>query len=93
MKTLPIMMITATLSAAMLAGAPASADTMPATSHAVLGEKLDSGLGEIAPYPAVVGQKLDSGLGDLPHYRDWSDKTGKAPVQPELMARIAAERK
>jgi predicted secreted protein len=25
----------------------------------------------------VSGEKLDSGLGDLPHYRDWSDKTGK----------------
>lgn len=30
------------------------------------------------------GQKLDSGLGDLPHYRDWSDKTGKAMGQPVL---------
>ena len=28
----------------------------------------------------VLGEKLDSGLGDLPHYRDWSDKTGKNVV-------------
>ncbi len=28
----------------------------------------------------VSGEKLDSGLGDLPHYRDWSDKTGKNVV-------------
>ncbi len=25
----------------------------------------------------VSGEKIDSGLGDLPHYRDWSDKSGK----------------
>jgi len=93
MKSLPIMMFAATLSAALLTAVPASADTAPATSYAVPGEKLDSGLGEMAPYPAVAGQKVDSGLGDLPHYRHWTDKTGKAPVQPELMARIAAERK
>jgi len=28
----------------------------------------------------VAGQKIDSGLGDLPHYRDWKDPTGKAPL-------------
>lgn len=28
----------------------------------------------------AAGQKLDSGLGDLPHYRDWKDPTGKAPL-------------
>lgn len=43
------------------------------SSAGVLGEKLDSGLGDLpASYTAaefqtqVVGQKLDSGLGDLP---------------------------
>jgi hypothetical protein len=28
----------------------------------------------------VPGEKIDSGLGDLPHYRDWKDPTGKAPL-------------
>jgi outer membrane receptor protein involved in Fe transport len=33
---------------------------------------------------AAAGQKLDSGLGDLPHYRDWADPTGKAPVATKV---------
>lgn len=33
---------------------------------------------------AVPGQKLDSGLGELPHYRYWSDPTGKAPVRLQV---------
>ncbi|QTN22866.1 hypothetical protein HZ992_22540 [Rhizobacter sp. AJA081-3] len=33
-----------------------------------------------APTVQVQGEKLDSGLGDLPHYRDWKDPTGKAPL-------------
>ncbi len=94
MKTLPIVMFAAALSATLLAAAPVSADTAPATTHAVSGEKLDSGLGEMAPYRHdVVGQKLDSGLGDLPHYRHWTDKTGKAPVPPDVLAKVAAERR
>ncbi len=32
------------------------------------------------PTVQVQGEKLDSGLGDLPHYRDWKDPTGKAPL-------------
>jgi hypothetical protein len=24
--------------------------------------------------------KVDNGLGDLPHYRDWIDPTGRAPM-------------
>jgi uncharacterized protein (DUF2147 family) len=32
----------------------------------------------------TAGQKLDSGLGDLPHYRDWADPTGKAPVAAKV---------
>jgi hypothetical protein len=39
---------------------------------------------EAAITPVVVGQKLDSGLGDLPHYRDWADPTGKAPVAAKV---------
>ena len=37
---------------------------------------------------AVKGQKIDSGLGDLPHYRFWTDKSGKNPT----LARIAGEK-
>jgi hypothetical protein len=32
----------------------------------------------------VSGEKLDSGLGELPHYRDWSDKTGKNVVAKQI---------
>ena len=28
----------------------------------------------------LQGEKIDSGLGELPHYRDWKDPTGKAPL-------------
>ena len=38
---------------------------------------------EMATRP-VAGQKLDSGLGDLPHYRTWSDPTGKNPVADQV---------
>ena len=40
-----------------------------------------------ADKPAPVrlsGEKIDSGLGDLPHYRDWSDKTGKNVVRSQV---------
>lgn len=33
-----------------------------------------------SPAVQVQGEKLDSGLGELPHYRDWKDPTGKAPL-------------
>ena len=33
-----------------------------------------------APTVQVQGDKIDSGLGELPHYRDWKDPTGKAPL-------------
>jgi hypothetical protein len=36
----------------------------------------------------VAGQKLDSGLGELPHYRFWTDKSGKSPVA----TRVAGEK-
>lgn len=38
---------------------------------------------ESAARPAT-GQKLDSGLGDLPHYRYWTDKTGKNPMADQV---------
>jgi hypothetical protein len=28
----------------------------------------------------ATGEKLDSGPGELPHYRDWSDPSGNAPM-------------
>ncbi len=33
---------------------------------------------------SVAGQKLDSGLGDLPHYRFWTDKSGKKPTATQV---------
>jgi hypothetical protein len=30
--------------------------------------------------------KVDNGLGDLPHYRDWVDPTGRAPMDPVMTA-------
>ena len=39
----------------------------------------------------VSGEKLDSGLGDLPHYRDWSDKTGKNVVGKQAQRTKKAE--
>ena len=33
---------------------------------------------------ATEGQKLDSGLGELPHYSQWQDKTGRAPVRVQV---------
>ncbi len=49
------------------------------------GEKLDSGLGELAHFSkwvdmsgkTLVGQSLDDGLGELPHYSKWADMSGK----------------
>ena len=43
------------------------------------------------PAPVQVsGEKIDSGLGDLPHYRDWSDKTGKNVVRKQAKQAQAA---
>ena len=30
--------------------------------------------------------KVDNGLGDLPHYRDWTDPSGRAPMGPVVTA-------
>jgi len=32
--------------------------------------------------PNVPVAKVDNGLGGLPHYRDWIDPTGRAPMEP-----------
>ncbi len=39
--------------------------------------------------PAVTtpAAKVDSGLGDLPHYRDWIDPSGRAPMEHITTAR------
>lgn len=41
----------------------------------------------------VVGEKLDSGLGSLPHYRHWTDPTGKQmqPARAEAETALAAK--
>lgn len=72
-------------------------------SVAVVGDKLDSGLGSLPPYShsadksgrvvirftAVPGESLDDGLGELPPYRLWVDRSGKSPMgQP---ARVASK--
>jgi hypothetical protein len=44
--------------------------------------------GEAGAAPTTAGQKLDSGLGELPHYRDWADPSGKAP----LVAKVAGQK-
>ena len=62
--------------------------------HAVIGEQLDSGLGELPPYASwddktgrmpvrhrVAGESLDDGLGELPHYSKWIDRTGRDPMR------------
>ena len=62
--------------------------------HAVVGEKIDSGLGGLPPYASwddktgrvpvrhrVAGESLDDGLGELPHYSKWIDRTGRDPMR------------
>lgn len=84
-----------------LSAAAAFALTLAATQAfaagtAVLGEKQDSGLGELPHYSqwadktgkdpmraSTAGEKLDNGLGDLPHYSKWVDKSGKNPMGPK----------
>lgn len=41
-----------------------------------------------APRP-VAGQKIDSGLGELPHYRLWTDPSGKNPMGSPKVAKAA----
>jgi len=42
---------------------------------------MDAGSAYTAP-----AAKVDSGLGDLPHYRDWIDPTGRAPMDSVVTA-------
>jgi hypothetical protein len=41
---------------------------------------------EVGQADSVPAAKLDNGLGELPHYRDWVDPTGRAPMDPMLTA-------
>ena len=63
------------------------------SANAVVGEKLDSGLGSLPHYSKwttpvgarvasvrVEGESLDNQLGELPHYRLWVDRSGKDPM-------------
>jgi len=44
-------------------------------------------LGACQSVPAdLPAAKVDNGLGDLPHYRDWIDPTGRAPMQRVMSA-------
>jgi hypothetical protein len=36
--------------------------------------------------PNTPVAKVDNGLGELPHYRDWIDPTGRAPMGPVMTA-------
>jgi hypothetical protein len=95
---LPAWLIACTV---LVAFGPAQADP----AHAVPGQKLDSGLGELPHYSkwldksgrnplgnAVPGESLDSGLGDLPHYRFWVDPTGKDPLGRQMARTTVARR-
>ena len=39
--------------------------------------------------PNTPVAKVDNGLGDLPHYRDWTDPTGRSPMGPVMTANDA----
>jgi hypothetical protein len=79
-----------TAAIALLGGLP----VLAAEPSAVVGEKIDSGLGSLPHYAswadktgrvvirvtAVPGESLDDGLGELPHYRLWADRSGKHPL-------------
>lgn len=42
------------------------------------------------PDVQVPVAKVDNGLGDLPHYRDWIDPTGRAPMGSVMTATDSA---
>ena len=92
----------ASLVCAVLLASSGSAWSEP--SHKAVGEKIDSGLGELPPYSEwadptgrypygykIVGESLDSGLGDLPHYSKWLDRSGRVPLG-RVIVRIASIR-
>jgi hypothetical protein len=77
------------LCAALCLSLPAQAQP----DRAVIGQKLDSGLGSLPHYSKwldrsgrapmggrVAGESLDNGLGELPHYSKWLDRSGRDPL-------------
>lgn len=72
---------------------------------AVIGEKIDSGVGELPPYAQwddktgrqpmrhrVAGESLDDGLGELPHYSKWLDRSGRDPMGRGTLSAAATKR-
>lgn len=81
------------LSTAALVAAFPSVQAQVVRVQPVIGEKLDSGLGQLPPYAQwddktgrqpmrhrVAGESLDDGLGELPHYSRWTDRSGRDPM-------------
>ncbi|MFN7086252.1 MAG: hypothetical protein ACK4N4_06470 [Burkholderiales bacterium] len=98
----PKLQISALAAVLTLALAPlALAGDNPAAGqqHRIIGEKLDSSLGQLPHYSQwaqhpqlaalvaaashVPGESLDSGLGELPHYSQWAS-------HPQLAAFVAS---
>jgi hypothetical protein len=92
MKAFSQTLYASTLCAAALLGAGCAGTDLP-PAHAVPAQKIGSGLRELPPDGQVIGQKLDSGLGELPHYRDWADKSGRAPLGEQRVATTDTARK
>jgi hypothetical protein len=44
---------------------------------------------DVSQAGSLPAAKVDNGLGELPHYRDWIDPTGRAPMEPMLTAEDA----
>ena len=70
---------------------------------AVVGEKRDSGLGDLPHYrhwadrsarlsTSVPGESLDDGLAALPHYVAWTDKSGRHPLGQQSPQVLTASR-
>jgi hypothetical protein len=76
-----------------LCAACLSLPALAQSDRAVVGQKLDSGLGSLPHYSKwldqsgrnplgsrVAGESLDNGLGELPHYSKWLDRNGRDPL-------------
>ncbi|MDP1533261.1 MAG: hypothetical protein Q8L92_06715 [Rubrivivax sp.] len=87
--------------AMILAAGPA----VSSPDKAVVGQKLDSGLGSLPHYSKwadptgrnpvshkVAGESLDDGVGSLPHYSKWLDRTGRDPMGREVVRLSAVTR-
>jgi hypothetical protein len=86
--TLSNSLIVTSLALIVAFAAFAGPSTEPRRVNPVVGEKLDSGLGELPRWNAapdrinpVAGEKLDSGLGDLAQWRPEAPVAAKAAAQ------------